>query len=159
MPWFELIISWLFFLFLRSKISCLQALAFRITLSDYSILLRTSIHSRHRQSRACQILPFEKPSTRRIEGRTRNCLLCCVQAFGLGTGSNRVLAKYYRSKSHPQGESKEGIAYSERKKSLGEGSLAENKETGRCVCYFVSYFMILMLMNSSLSYYRRYHPL
>ena len=64
-----------------------------------------------------------------------------------------MLAKYYRSKSHPQGELKEGIAYSERKKSFGEGSLAENKETGRCiVCYFVSYFMILMHMNSSSSY-------
>ena len=48
----------------------------------------------------------------------------------------------------------EGIAYSERRKSLWEGSLAENKETKRCV-----YFMIFMLMNSSSSYYRRYHPL
>jgi hypothetical protein len=34
--------------------------------------------------------------------------LYCVQAFiALDTEGNRVLAKYYRSKSHPQGESKE----------------------------------------------------
>ena len=75
MPWFELIIAdhySLPFSFL-DQISCLvlitQALAFWITLSDYS-----------------------------------------AQAFiVLGTESNRVLAKYYHSKGHPQleGELKE----------------------------------------------------
>ena len=45
-----------------------------------------------------------------------NLSLYSVQAFVvLDTEGNRVLAKYYRSKSHPQGESKELLTLKEQK--------------------------------------------
>ena len=73
-----------------------SATARRVLNHELVTIQRTSVRRPRlrRQSCACQILPFEKPSSRRIEG----------------------------------------IAHSERTKSLWEGSLAENKETRRCVC-------------------------
>lgn len=64
-----------------------------------------------------------------------NLSLYSVQAFIiLDTEGNRVLAKYYRPKSHPQGESKEWPTLKDQK-AFEKGLWQKTKKAGgtRCV--------------------------
>jgi hypothetical protein len=65
-----------------------------------------------------------------------NLSLYSVQAFVvLDTEGNRVLAKYYRSKSHPQGESKELLTLKEQK-AFEKGLWQKTKKPGgACVLF------------------------
>ena len=65
-----------------------------------------------------------------------NLSLYSVQAFVvLDTEGNRVLAKYYRSKSHPQGESKELLTLKEQK-VFEKGLWQKTKKAGGACIYF-----------------------
>ena len=78
-----------------------------------------------------------------------NLSLYSVQAFVvLDTEGNRVLAKYYRSKSHPQGESKDLLTLKEQKvfeKGLWQKT---KKPGGACVILCRHLLTYLMLMHS-----------
>lgn len=59
-----------------------------------------------------------------------NLSLYSVQAFIiLDTEGNRVLAKYYRSKSHPQGESKDLLTLKDQK-AFEKGLWQKTKKAG-----------------------------
>lgn len=68
-----------------------------------------------------------------------NLSLYSIEAFVvLDTEGNRVLAKYYRSKSHPQGESKELLTLKEQK-VFEKGLWQKTKKPGgasviSCLC-------------------------
>ena len=73
-----------------------------------------------------------------------NLSLYSVQAFVvLDTEGNRVLAKYYRSKSHPQGESKELLTLKEQK-VFEKGLWQKTKKQGGVLFCLVR----LILMHS-----------
>ena len=74
-----------------------------------------------------------------------NLSLYSVQAFiVLDTEGNRVLAKYYRSKSHPQGESKELFSVKEQK-AFEKGLWQKTKKVGGEVfCYWVFFFVLAL---------------
>lgn len=83
-----------------------------------------------------------------------NLSLYSVQAFVvLDTEGNRVLAKYYRPKSHPQGESKELLTLKEQKvfekglwqktkKAGGAYMIISNTNLIDVVIQAISFFMI-----------------
>ena len=68
--------------------------------------------------------------------------LYCIQAFiALDTEGNRVLAKYYRSKSHPQGEPKEFLTLKDQK-AFEKGLWQKTKKAGgKTVLIPPPYFM------------------
>ena len=75
-----------------------------------------------------------------------NLSLYSVQAFVVLDGEgNRVLAKYYRSKSHPQGESKELLSLKEQK-VFEKGLWQKTKKPGGPLLF--AFIVDLMFMHS-----------
>ena len=75
-----------------------------------------------------------------------NLSLYSVQAFVvLDTEGNRVLSKYYRPKSHPQGESKELLTLKEQK--VFEKGLWQRTKKAGGVCHLESNFLILNIWS------------
>ena len=91
-----------------------------------------------------------------------NLSLYSIQAFVvLDTEGNRVLSKYYRSKSHPQGESKELLTLKEQK-VFEKGLWQKTKKPGGvCVlfCVIVFNFYAYCGFVVTIQTYRRYHSL
>jgi hypothetical protein len=75
----------------------------------------------------------------RSDTDTMNLSLYSVNAFIiLDTEGNRVIAKYYRSKSHPLGESKEFLTLKEQK-AFEKGLWQKTKKAGgTCILSFIS---------------------
>ena len=96
---------------------------------------RTSVLSSDKQ---VQISSQSHQQQRQGEYWTMNLSLYSVQAFVvLDSEGNRVLAKYYRSKSHPQGESKELLTLKEQK-VFEKGLWQKTKKPGGVCVLFVS---------------------
>jgi len=71
-----------------------------------------------------------------------NLSLYSVQAFVvLDSEGNRVLAKYYRSKSHPQGESKELVTLKEQK-LFEKGLWQKTKKPGGDIILYDSHLVV-----------------
>jgi len=71
-----------------------------------------------------------------------NISLYSVQAFiVLDTEGNRVLSKYYRPKSHPQGESKELLALKEQK-AFEKGLWQKTKKPGGDIILYDSHLVV-----------------
>lgn len=89
-----------------------------------------------------------------------NLSLYSIKAFIiLDTEGHRVLAKYYRPKSHPQGESKDLLTLKEQK-AFEKGLWQKTKKAGGVSC--VPLLLVPSVQGTDVfmaMLYRRHHPL